>query len=199
MVMRSRLFFGAAATLPLAAAAYACNAGDPIVYVQPDAGTREAGPPDAIAVADAPGASDVVIPELTPGTLAPCGASKQEDGGCDPTAGEGCCFEGSPTGKCVQEWQVYVDASDVGAQCQGPGSLFLGCVADSFDSPCCWGKGPSGGLFTRSAVDCGKLAHSCDPAGVDGGPARCIDGTPCASAMCLGVEIGWCMGADPCQ
>jgi hypothetical protein len=186
--------------VPVAGAAIACTAGDPIAYsataVVADAGS-DAGDEDATTndggLVTMPAQSDGgVLPAVQP--IACSGF----DASCDPLEGKGCCLAGNsdPTGSnntCVDQLQHYG-----GTACKDDDDVFLGCLGSDNDNTCCWQPEGSNRMNTRFRVDCDGGVEACDP-NSDGGGV-CTTGGACTSIKCKGVLVGYCGGgAAPCQ
>ncbi|MDB5220368.1 MAG: hypothetical protein JWO86_8295 [Myxococcaceae bacterium] len=186
--------------VPVAGAAIACTAGDPIAYsaaaVVAEAGSDagdEGGTTNDGGLVTMPAQSDGgVLPSVQP--IACSGF----DAGCDPSEGKGCCLAGNsdPTGSsntCVDQLQHYS-----GTACKDDDDVFLGCLGSNNDSTCCWLPEGSNRMNTRFRADCDGGVEACDP-NVDGGGV-CTTGGACASITCKGVLVGYCGGgAAPCQ
>jgi hypothetical protein len=210
-VKARRLFVaGALGVSALGGITAACTAGDNVVYATQgnlpgdggedvDLSDRTVNPSDVVE-------PDVQQPAIAPGTHASCTGAPgafDEDGGCDLAAGYGCCFSQSTgLGTCVSEAEVFLDPpANPTPQCRGSDQIFLTCLSDMPDSPCCWGKPAGGGLYTRYAADCKGMAHACDPTatvGDAGQIATCEDHSPCIPKTCSGQKVGYCMGDSPC-
>jgi hypothetical protein len=191
-------------SLPAIGAAFACTAGDPLVY-SPNAG---AGPSSPAAEAGVDGGTEagrpadggvlITIANESDGGLLPaisplaCTAL-DADGGCDPTAGMGCCLAATGLGNmCFEQVQHFT-----GTECQNDGDVFLACLTSTADSTCCWQPEGSSRMNTRYRADCAGGVEACDPN--DNGGV-CSTGGPCTPAICKGVTVGYCgTGAPPCQ
>lgn len=188
--------------LSAAGAAIACTAGDELVYAGPapaagsDGGVEAAGPP-------VEGGALVGVASQNDGGLVPsirqvaC-SSLDPDGGCDPTAGMGCCLaaasdtSGSNNG-CFDQAQHYASTA-----CKDDGDVFLTCLASTADSTCCWQRElPTTRMNTRFRTDCDGGVEACDPESDGGG--TCSNGASCTSTVCKGVVVGYCGGGTaPC-
>jgi hypothetical protein len=192
--------------LPLAGAAIACNAGDDIAY-SAGAGTvtGEGGVPDeggrivldSSVVPLEPPNDGGTLPKLV--TLA-C-PSLDPDGGCDPSAGMGCCLPSSGAGgstadnMCAEQVQYF---SELTKFCKSTGDVFLTCLASEDDNLCCWRSGANGTKYTTRTSTCAGGVESCDPNAL-GGASTCTNGQLCVKAKCRGIDVGACGEAPPCK
>jgi hypothetical protein len=143
--------------------------------------------------------SSTTVPEagtikLEPSPLTPCKGDEaglvedggEFDGGCDPSAGLGCCIKTAGESACLQQWEAPVACKE---------SVFVTCRRSDGDSACCWRPNPNG--KGRTAV----FAAECE-AGV-----ACVDDADCPAEgplagchtkKCSSVDfpIGEC-GSDP--
>lgn len=199
---RSRVWLVAlVVSLPVAGAAIACTAGDPLVYAGPgspseagvDGGTEGGVTAEGGLLTEPPQNDGGFLPAIRP--LACNGLDA--DAGCDPTSGMGCCLAGSSDtagsdNACFEQVQHYNATA-----CTNAGDVFLGCLASNSDSTCCWQ--PEGGnrMNTRFRTDCAGGTEACDP-NADGG--SCATGGACTPTTCKGVLVGYCGGgAPPCS
>lgn len=185
--------------LPVAGAAIACTAGDPIAYSAAamsgagadggdGGGGGGGGPADG---------SLLTVPSQNDGGFVPAIqhlSCNGFDAGCDPTAGMGCCLAGSSdtTGSnnaCLEQVQHYNSTA-----CKDPGDVFLGCLGSDTDSVCCWEPEGSDRKNTRFRADCDGGVEACDP-NADGG--SCSTGGTCMPTICKGVVVGYCGGGTP--
>jgi hypothetical protein len=211
VVKRARFFFACAlGACGAGGVALACTAGDEITYstqgTQPGDGGKDVDISDRVVHPSDVVEPDIQQPVIAPGSHASCtgtDGSADEDGGCDIATGAGCCFtSGNTDGVCLQQAEVFLDPPvNPNPQCRDPNQMFLICTSDMPDSPCCWGRGPNGALFTRYAADCGTMARACDPDAIDsdGGKILCEDHSACQTTSCNGKPVGYCMGDPPCQ
>ncbi|MDB4935728.1 MAG: hypothetical protein JWP87_2700 [Labilithrix sp.] len=196
--------------LPCAAAVVACTAGDEVLYSGATDGTHPDGGTDGPSVADS--SFEVSTRADDGGVLAqlhtdPC-AVLDADGGCDMTAGKGCCLAASSaTGSvsdntCAEQVQYF----DRTTYCRAANDVFLACASSDPDSTCCWQDVPAdnGGVahHTRYRASCAGGLEACNPVGRDGGPTGCNNGLPCVPAAnggkCKGIDIGACGQVPPC-
>jgi hypothetical protein len=115
------------------------------------------------------------------GDSSPCAdGGVEEDVGCSPTAGLGCCV-GRDGARCIEQ-------STAEQMCAG--GLFIACRRRSLESACCW-KESAGGTYTRYASTCAAEEIAC----VDDGdcPGTACKRVTCAPSM---IDIGRC-GVEP--
>ena len=123
-------------------------------------------------------------------------SSLDPDGGCDPTAGSGCClaFISNSTGDqntCIDQLQHFG-----GTACMNNGDVFLACLGSTNDSVCCWQPEADNRMNTRYRTDCDGGVEACDPLADGGG--SCSNGAVCTAKTCKGIVVGYCGGAAPC-
>jgi hypothetical protein len=201
--------------LPGVAAVTACTAGDELAYTAPPAtdggpdGSTEGGP----FVLDS--SFDVTERGDDGGVLAnlrtnPCSVlDAAADGGCDVTAGQGCCLAATSGTDSVADNTCADQAQYFGRDtyCHAANDVFLACANSDADSACCWQDVPgnNGGVahFTRYRASCDGGLEACNPVGANGGPTACNNGLPCVPApgggKCKGIDIGACGGPPPCS
>jgi hypothetical protein len=199
--LRSRAWlFAFVVGLPTAGVAIACTAGDPIAYsaaavsgAGADGGGDARVPPADGSLLTVPGTNDGgLVPALT---HLPC-SGLDTDGGCDPTAGMGCCLAGSSdtsgnNNTCLEQVQHYNSTG-----CKDPKDVFLGCLSSDTDNTCCWQPEGVDRHDTRFRTDCDGGTEACDPS-ADGG--SCSTGGDCHMITCKGVVVGYCGGGPaPC-
>ncbi len=186
---------------PVAAALVACTAGDlRYTSTSSEAGADTGVVADGGPLSEGDGALFPLPPVSDGGIVASIRSvacsSLDPDGGCDPTAGSGCCLASSsnPTGSdntCVDQLQHFG-----GTACMNAGDVFLACLGSNTDSVCCWQPEGDGRMNTRYRTDCDGGIEACDPL-ADGG--SCSNGAVCTPKTCKGVMIGYCgSGAAPC-
>lgn len=185
--------------VPLAGAAIACTAGDPIAYssaaVVSEAGADggdEGGPAADGSLITAPSVGDGgTLPAIKPLSCAGL------DAGCDPTEGKGCCLAGNSddmgsANACLESVQHYG-----GSACKDDGDVFLGCLGSDTDNTCCWQPEGPNRMNTRYRSACDGGVEACDPS-ADGG--ACSTGAACRPTKCKGVLVGYCGGGPaPCH
>lgn len=199
-MLRSRTILVIASACSLGAAAVlACTGGEAVEY--DTAGlTGDGGIPEGAIVDDSGRVifeSGVPVQErpeaatLPPPNPVACNGLVSQDGGCDTSAGRGCCLDN--TGALCEEQAQY----SAGAFCNGAGSVFITCTSSFDDSICCWqNDGPGGSTNTRYRSACDGGVEACDPS-QDGGV--CANGqlcTPTACSKAPTITIGFC-GAPP--
>lgn len=142
---------------------------------------------------------DASTPVLPPSVIEdggglPChaeaGLSGEEDGGCDESAGNGCCLRNN-----LAAGSACMSQAEARAQCSAPSAkgVFVACRQSRGDDVCCWrdlGGGGKGAFYA---------------AGCDGGSIACVEdagcaifGQACATKACQrgGFLIGQC-GSNP--
>ena len=180
--MRSIALFLAAGAL--AAVAVACaGVADLDVKYSPDAGgpsTSSLG--DASLAPDAaPSHFDQPIAVSTPTPIITTCPGSAPDGGCDTTAGLGCCLSGGAS--CMSQ-------ADYATSCPS-GGVFVGCFQPTVDAECCWHE-INGSRVALAGTICSE-GYACLA------DSDCPDGTgKCAMTTCHGVTIGQCGGAPAC-
>ncbi len=192
MIRRARsraLLLAFVVGLPMAGAAIACTAGDPISYASGAVTFAEAGDDGGRdgggVIMSRPPIGDGGIAPLI-GNPITC-SSLDPDGGCDPTAGMGCCLAGTPVGgtnTCVPQAQHFS-----GQACKDDHDVFLACLASTTDSTCCWQREGDNRMNTRYRTDCDGGVEACDST-ADGG--SCTSGGTCTQMVCKGVVVGFC-------
>ena len=192
-------------TLPVAVLV-ACTAGDAIVYPQ-QAATGEGGTPDDAGriivdsgIPPKPVVNDgAVLRPPNPNPISCASTGLDSDGGCDPTAGMGCCLpasntSGDPTNNKCDEQVQFFESNEF---CHAANDIFLSCLGSNTDSTCCWEPNATGAYHSRYRAACDSVGfEACDP-DVDGG-GTCSSGAACTHVMCRGVLIGYCGGVSPC-
>jgi len=189
--------------VPLAAAMIACTAGQ-LAYTAAASSSDAGGDTSVVGEGGSPTEGDgalITVPSVSDGGIVPslrtvaC-SSLDPDGGCDPTAGSGCCLASSSDGTgsdntCVDQVQHFG-----GKACTNPGDVFLACLGSTDDSVCCWQPEADNRMNTRYRTDCDGGVEACDPL-ADGG--SCSNGEVCTPKTCKGVMIGYCgAGKAPC-
>jgi hypothetical protein len=187
--------------LPFAGAAIACTPGDEIAYTS-SAVTGEGGTPDDSGRIVGDSSVDVIERPSDGGTIPPLVTVAcpflDPDGGCDPTAGMGCCLpksgavDSAAANTCAEQIQFFSEATTF---CKTPGDVFLTCLASDSDNLCCWAAGANGTQYTARKSSCEKGVESCNP--LVGG-TTCSNGQPCVKAKCKGLDVGACGKAPPC-
>lgn len=126
-----------------------------------------------------------------------CGGLDGDAGGCDPTAGLGCCLVASsdPSGNACDSQLQYFQGN--GSICKGANDTFITCVASDDDNTCCWQRSASGINFhTRYRAACADGGtEACDPNGPGGGLCNGVPGD-CKTIICGGVTLGFCSGGE---
>jgi hypothetical protein len=183
----------------------ACTAGDEIAY-QSSALTGDSGIiPDEAGRLVAESGIEVRPPANDGGTLPPTGPVQgcpiiDPDGGCDTSAGKGCCLPNtgvsSASNTCVDQVDYF---SGLGKTCSQDRDVFLSCIGTDGDNTCCWEPGENGTFNTRFRAFCDGGIEACNPNGPDGGPGICLNGQTCMKKTCKGIDTGGCGADPPCQ
>lgn len=205
MGRRHLLTRGAPAALALALVASlavfaACSPGEDVGYapLSADGGaSEEASARDAGRIVRESGVEGGAVETsspLPPATPIPC------SGGCDTTAGLGCCID-SASASCVEQVHYYRGATSPTPFCQSAAGndTFVACLASDADNTCCWGKdGPNGTWNARYRASCAGGFEACDPS-ADGG--ACANGGTCRAKTCKGLLVGSCSPTEdaPCS
>jgi hypothetical protein len=194
-----RLALALGLALPVASAVIACTGGDDIAYGGRGTvldGGRQDGADEAGRIVHEGGVDVVERPEgghVEPSNGLPCDVGIDVDsGGCESSAGVGCCVGASKI--CVDQREYY---EHVPGKCDAPGSIFLSCLQGDDDNTCCWGVDTTNETkFTRFKGSCTNGPASCDPAAAGG---SCPNGDTCNPIKCNGLSLGYCgKGPSPC-
>ena len=185
----------------------ACGAGDEIAYTKqagtgvdsgivPDEAGRLVGEGGVIETRPANDGGGVPPPL----TVSAC-AMLDPDGGCDPTAGLGCCLSGDPKNPSFPAACVDLEQYTVGNYCEKAKDVFIACRSSDSDNVCCWGPGAGNTMIARFRPGCFDGGYeSCDPSPSAVQPVCPNTGGGCTPVSCHGIDVGYC-GAekrDPC-